>query len=257
MSKREAWTAYFSFYLPKMCYVLNTSFLTEAQLTEIQKKATTTLFRKCGFNQNTATAVKFGPPRIGGIGFRGLFTEQSLLVSCMVLKHLRIPGQANTLIRIALSWSQLASGAGFSILEFPEIALPTLKDPFLQGIRSGLTHLHASIRLHENGVHPLARTGDFYRMEGLEATGAFSAADLLRANYCRLFLGAYLASDVVSPDGRFLHPGLFRGTVSQRPNTPSTKFPRHRPVPTKRVGPNGVELFAFCLRLREALSFIS
>jgi dsDNA-binding SOS-regulon protein len=61
-SMREAWTAYFSFYLPKMCYVLNTSFLTEEQLTEIQKKATTALFRKCGFNQNTATAVKFGPP---------------------------------------------------------------------------------------------------------------------------------------------------------------------------------------------------
>jgi hypothetical protein len=64
MSKREAWMAYFSFYLPKMCYVLNTSFMTEAQLQEIQKKATTALFRKCGFNRNTATAVKFGPPRI-------------------------------------------------------------------------------------------------------------------------------------------------------------------------------------------------
>jgi hypothetical protein len=50
MSKGEAWTAYFSLYLPKMCYVLNTSFLTEVQLTAIQRKATTALFRKCGFN---------------------------------------------------------------------------------------------------------------------------------------------------------------------------------------------------------------
>jgi hypothetical protein len=52
MSKREAWTAYFSFYLPKTCYVLNTSFLTEEALAAIQKKATNALFRKCGFNQN-------------------------------------------------------------------------------------------------------------------------------------------------------------------------------------------------------------
>jgi hypothetical protein len=117
-----------------MCYVLNTSFLTEKQLTEIQKKATTALFRKCGFNQNTATTVKFGPPRLGGIGFCGLYTEQSWLITCMVLKHLRIPGQANTLIRIALSWSQLASDVGFPILEFPDQALPTREDPFLQGI---------------------------------------------------------------------------------------------------------------------------
>jgi hypothetical protein len=65
LSKSEAWTAYFSFYLPKMCYGLNTSFLTEAQLTEVQKKATTALFRKCrkcGFNRTTATTVKFAPP---------------------------------------------------------------------------------------------------------------------------------------------------------------------------------------------------
>jgi hypothetical protein len=86
-----------------MCYVLNTSFLSEVQLTEIQKKATSAMFRKCGFNQNTATAVKFDPPRLGGIGFRGLYTEQSVLLTCMVLKHLRIPGQASTLLRIALA----------------------------------------------------------------------------------------------------------------------------------------------------------
>jgi hypothetical protein len=103
MSKREAWTAYFSFYLPKMCYVLNTSFLSEVQLTEIQKKTTTALFRKCGFNRNTSTAVKFGPLRLGGIGFRGLYTKQSLLLTCMIIKHLRIPGQAHTLLRIALA----------------------------------------------------------------------------------------------------------------------------------------------------------
>jgi hypothetical protein len=228
MSKREAWTAYFSFYLPKMCYVLNTSFLTEEQLTEIQKTATTALFRKCGFNKNTVTAVKFGPPRLGGIGFRGLYTEQSLLLvlMCMVLKHLRIPGQAHTLIRIALSWAQLASGVGFPIFEFPELAIPTLEDPFLQGICSGLTHLDSPFRLHDNLVRPLARSGDFYIMEGLESTGVFSPQEALRADYCRLYLGAYLASDVIDPAGSRVNSGMFRGTLSQRPHTRSVKFPR-------------------------------
>jgi hypothetical protein len=136
---------------------------------EIQKKATSAMFRKCGFNQNTALAVKFGHPRLGGIGFRGLYTEQSLQLTCMVLKHLRTPGQANTLIRIALAWAQLPSSVGFPILEFPDQQIPTLEDPFLQGIRSGLTHLHASIRLHDNLVRPLARQGDFYITEHLQA----------------------------------------------------------------------------------------
>jgi hypothetical protein len=144
----------------------------------------------------------------------------------MVLKHLRIPGQAQTLLRIALSWSQLASGVGFPILEFPDQAISTLEDPFLQGIRSGLSHLHASIRLHDNLVRPLSRQGDFYIMERLEAFGNFSTSESRRVNYCRIYLGAYLASDIISPDGLTIHPSCFKGTLVQRPNTPSVKFPR-------------------------------
>jgi hypothetical protein len=135
------------------------------------------MFRKCGFNRNTATAVKFGPPRLGGIGFRGLYTEQSLLLTCMVIKHLRIAGQAQTLLRIALAWAQLSRGVGFPILEFPDQAIPTLEDPFLQGVRSGLAHLHASIRLYDNFVRPLTRQGDFNIMERLQAFGNVSTSE--------------------------------------------------------------------------------
>jgi hypothetical protein len=85
LSKREAWTAYFSFYLPMITYVPNTSFLSKKQLDQIQKKATQVLFRKSGFNRNTHTAVKFGPPNLCGIGFRGLYSEQSLLQQSMLL----------------------------------------------------------------------------------------------------------------------------------------------------------------------------
>jgi hypothetical protein len=101
-----------------------------------------------------------------------------------------------------------------------------LEDPFLQGIRSGLSHLNASIRLHDNLVRPLSWQGDFYIMEGLQAFGTFSKPDSLRVNYCRLYLGAYLASDIIPPDGRTIHSGSFQGTLSQRPNTPSVKVPR-------------------------------
>jgi hypothetical protein len=74
-SKQEAWTAYFSCYLPMITFVLNTSFLSKKQVDQIQKKATQVLFRKSGFNRNTPTDVKFGPPRLCGIGFRGLYSE--------------------------------------------------------------------------------------------------------------------------------------------------------------------------------------
>jgi hypothetical protein len=40
LSKREAWTADFSFFLPMTTYALNTSFLSKKQLDKVQKKAT-------------------------------------------------------------------------------------------------------------------------------------------------------------------------------------------------------------------------
>jgi hypothetical protein len=115
---------------------------------------------------------------------------------------------------------------GFPILEFPDQTLLTLEDPFLQGICSGLSHLNASIWLHDDLVRPLARQGHYYIMAGLHSCGSFSKIDSLCVNYRGLYLGAYVASDIISPDGSQIHSGSFRGTLAQRPNTPSVKFPR-------------------------------
>jgi hypothetical protein len=98
-------------------YVLNISFLAKKQSDQIQTKATQVLFRKAGFNRNTHTTVKFDPPRLSGIGVRGLYSEQSLLQQCMIRKHLRIPGQPQKLYLICLAWAQLASCVGFPLLE--------------------------------------------------------------------------------------------------------------------------------------------
>jgi hypothetical protein len=144
----------------------------------------------------------------------------------MMVKHLRIPGPAHLLSHFCLAWAQLATGVGFPILEFPSFALPTLEDELLVAIRAGMTKLTASIRLHNNQVHPLAREGDFYIIEGLIALDVLSPAELLRVNYCRLYLQVYQASDVVSPDGATLHKGLFSGTLQHRPHVPSGIFPR-------------------------------
>jgi hypothetical protein len=225
LSKREAWAAYFSFYLPTMCYVLNTSFLTKKQLDAIHKKANKVFVSKCGFNRNTANAVKFGPPTLGAIGFRILYTEQSLLQQCMLVKHLRTAGQPQHLYLICLSWAQLLSCHGLPLLEFPEIEVPTLEDDFLQSIRVGMVHTGSSLRLHLSLVRPLARINDFYLIEGLQSLEKISPSELLKANYCRLYLGVYLPSDVVTPDGTHLDPAIFKGQKTRRQNRPGIMYP--------------------------------
>jgi hypothetical protein len=192
----------------------------------IQKKATQVLFRKSGFNMNTAIAVKFGPPKLCGIGFRRLYTKQSVLQQCMILKHLRTPGQPQHLYCICLAWAQLASGVGLPLLEFPELRVPTLEDEFLQSIRRGMVHTGSSLRLHLSLVRPLARADGFYIMEGLFALDELTPAEANREKYCRIFVGAYLASDIVSPDGMTILPEFFKGHLAQRANKPMVMLPR-------------------------------
>jgi hypothetical protein len=228
LSKREAWTAYFSFYLVMMCYVLNTSFLSKEQLDKIQKKATQILIRQSGFNSYTTNAVKFGPPRLGAIGFRYLYTEQSLLQQCMLIKHLRTPGQPQALYLICLSWAKLLCRIGLPLLEFPDLAAPTLEDEFLQSLWTGMVHTNSSIQLHLSLVRPPARENDFYFMEGLQSLEKMTPADLFKVNYCRLFCGVYLASDVVLPSRTQVNKPLFLGQVHCSHTKPGIKFPRQK-----------------------------
>lgn len=144
----------------------------------------------------------------------------------MLLKNLRVSGQANTLLQIAISWAQLASGMGTPLLEAPNVAVPTLEDPYLISIRAGLTHLSASLRLKETYIRPLAREGDFYLMETIIATGKFSKQSLNRINYCRDFVRVYLASDAVLPAGSELDPHVFHGRRTQCSGQPGLSYPR-------------------------------
>jgi hypothetical protein len=51
-------------------------------------------------------------------------------------------------------------------------------------------------------------------------------SQLLEANYCRLYSGAYLASDVVTAEGTKLDPAFFQGQKTRRQNQPAIKYPR-------------------------------
>jgi S-adenosylmethionine:tRNA-ribosyltransferase-isomerase (queuine synthetase) len=64
LTREEAWTFYFSTYLPSISYPLANSHFTERQLTKIQKKAMNIMFAKCGYNRNTKRGIVWSS-RIG------------------------------------------------------------------------------------------------------------------------------------------------------------------------------------------------
>ncbi|KAI2506269.1 hypothetical protein MHU86_8204 [Fragilaria crotonensis] len=59
-------------------YPLATSYFTRQQLDNIQRKAMSIIFAKCGYNRNTKRDILYGPLELGGANFRRLYDQQGI-----------------------------------------------------------------------------------------------------------------------------------------------------------------------------------
>lgn len=88
VTRGDNWTAYHAVYLPRMTFVLPTSYLSEKMLYNIERKAIDATLCKGGFVSSFPRKVAFGPHRYGGIAMRPLKIEQLSQQIQTVLKHL-------------------------------------------------------------------------------------------------------------------------------------------------------------------------
>ena len=59
LSRLEAWTFYFTCYLPAVSYPLSNSSLSPRCLDSVQRKAMSIIIPRCGFNRNTKKAILY------------------------------------------------------------------------------------------------------------------------------------------------------------------------------------------------------
>ena len=85
-----------------------------------------------GYNRNMPREAVFGPKALGGIGMTDLFVEQGRAKCIKLLEHIRNMDSIGRLMRIALDWTQLTAGVGFSVLEHPGRSTPLLSTRHLQ-----------------------------------------------------------------------------------------------------------------------------
>ncbi len=163
----------------------------------------------------------YGPLSLGGANFRSLYVEQGIGQLSLFLKHWRLQTTTGTLLRIAISWFQLAIGISSPILEKPGITLPQLESKWIGSLRSFLAHYDMAIHLDESMVPPVQRVHDAYIMDVVLQSQLFTAAEIQRINYCRLFLQAVTISDLAKTDGVTLdrsklcgHPSLMSSTTT-------------------------------------------
>jgi hypothetical protein len=224
MVRHEAWTYYFAIYITSVGYSLPVCHFTRHRLDHIQRKAMNAIFSKCGFNKNTKRAILFGPSVYGGANFRHLYTEQGVGQILMFLKYWRTEGQQGTILRIALSWSQMAAGTSTSILEDVTTPLPHLESKWITSLRKYLQTIGGEFELDQDYVPPLQREYDEHIMDIIIDSGRYSDKELCYLNYCRIYLQASTISDLTDARGTVLDKAMLAG----EPTILSSKTNLHR-----------------------------
>ena len=110
-----------------------------------------------------------------------------------------------------MSWFQQQIGTSAPILEDVHTPLPHLESKWVASLRLFLSTIDASIRIDKADVKPLQRAHDFYIMDVIITSQEFTAAEVRRLNYCRLYLGAVTAADLTETTGKSLDTSKLHG----------------------------------------------
>ena len=220
LDRLEAWTYYYAYYLPSVCYPLSCSFLTKRQLDTVQRKAMSIIVARCGFNRNTKKEVLYGPLELGGANFRHLYVEQGAGQVRMFMRHWRLRSTAGKLLRVAVHWFQQQTGVSFSILQDVKTSLPHLESKWIASLRDFLATADMSFQIDDPTIPPKQRLRDTYLMDVIIDSKKFTKAEIRRLNYCRLYLSVITVSDVSMPSGKSLDMSMLRGTPSEMSSKP-------------------------------------
>ena len=181
--------------------------------------------------------VIYGPSRIYGAGFRLFKTEQGIGQIQYLLKHWTSTLQPGIAQRIAISWAQMNTGVGWSVLEDVCTPLPHFESEWFRVLRDFLKSINSRIRLDNTYIPTLQRINDSYIMDHVLGSKMFQPTEIRQINYCRLYLQAVTVSDISTASGSQLFCGIHKGsttgitstttwhhTVQKTPDTSSWKL---------------------------------
>jgi hypothetical protein len=98
-----------------------------------------------------------------------------------------------------------------------------------------LHSINGSLKIANLTIQPLQRHKDFYIMDAVISSRAFSSSEIRQINYCRLYLQILTSSGMVNATGNRLSPGILVlgkdasfGAKASLPSTKSTRNDRTR-----------------------------
>jgi len=211
-TRSEVRMLYESVWKPAVEYVIPQSFLSEKQLSKIERASMPKLIAKCGFNRNTSRAVLAGPIELGGGGF----TPLKVTAGTGYVNHFLKNWRSNTedigkQLRILYIWTVLQAGVSFPLLEQPEQELDYVKGKVIPATRKYLKEIDAKIHLDNTFIRPILRANDKCIMDNVIKM-ELTAIQRERINCVRMYLGVMYISEICNTAGTSIRPGIDDGT---------------------------------------------
>ena len=211
LNREEAWTYYFSIFQTSVGYPLAASHFSKSILDRAQRQFMSILIAKCGYNRKTKREIIYGPACLGGANFRSLFTIQGTGQVLSFIKYWRSPSQAGKLLWIAVAWTQYSIGMSTPFLSETGTPIPQMEVKWLKSLRGYLHHVGGSLQLDRSYVPGLERAHDQYIMDVIMQSTRFTADEIRKLNYCRMYLQAVTLSDITNATGDRLDMHMLHG----------------------------------------------
>jgi hypothetical protein len=184
-----------SIYVPAMRYSLATIAVDEEALAGVQHRIIKVMLQKMHVNGNLPTSIRHGPVEMGGLAIYDLRTEAGIEAIKFFRNSIYSDSEPGNLIRINLQYSQLESGMGVPLLEYPNIPILYLTPTWVLSVRQFLSCHNMSITLTESYLPlPQSPTDDFI-MQPTHLT-RYSASQQRDINLVRLYLQATTLADL-------------------------------------------------------------
>ena len=217
LTPRDIQTFHQTMYAPAMRYVLPCLAIDEEELEPIQTKVLKSMLQKLGYSSKLPTAIRHGPPELGGLALFDLRTELGISTLKYMRDAIYSKTEAGKLMTLNAKYSQIESGLAEPILEHPGISLPYLTPTWITSIRQFIFQHNITISLTDTIQIILRGKHDKCIMDK-EALSRYTTRQQCDINLVHMYLQIITISDMSLPDGNSACEYQMKG--ARRPNQP-------------------------------------
>jgi hypothetical protein len=216
-------------YGPAMRYSLHAIAVDEEEFETVQSKIIPTIVQKLGISSSLPTAVRFGPPEMGGLGLMDLRTEGGIEMIRFFRHAIYKNSQVGQLLRLSLHASQLEAGIPQPLLEVPSLRIKYLTPTWILSMRQYMFNHNITIKMNDLQVVPLQSAQDDYIMCVIRLK-EYSTQEQIDINLVRIYLQVTSVAEMVDPkDRKCISPDQLHGirlpTFESNPGWPRQTTP--------------------------------